>query len=96
MDRTTNIIIILIFLLLILAIILVIVYYKKPDKNNIINNIINKTNENINKYIETDDDKKINDNYIWDIDPCNINRLLYDEKMMNEIYNYTGNELYFF
>ena len=49
-----------------------------------------------NKYIETDNNKNINDNYIWDVEPCNKDRLKYDDKMMTDIYNYNGNEIYLF
>ena len=70
----------LICLILIIGIILVIIYYKKP-----------KTTHNIDEYIETD-----NDNYIWDVEPCNKDRLKYDDKMMSGIYNYNGNEIYLF
>ena len=46
--------------------------------------------------MQTDNNKNINDNYIWDVEPCNKDRLKYDDKMMTDIYNYNGNEIYLF
>ena len=98
-ERNQTILISLICLILVIGIILIIVYYKKHYNNKpetTQKTVITKVKQIIDKYIETDNNKNINDNYIWDVEPCNKDRLKYDDKMMTDIYNYNGNEIYLF